>query len=586
VAKPSTSLISADTIVLKFGGSILARTEDIARAVHECYRWYREGHRVLAVVSAIGDATDRLIEQAERYGHAPHPSALASLVATGESTSAAHLWLGCDAAGLSAVALDPREFALRVGGPADDATPHSVDADALRRALDDHGVVIIPGFVGIDERGRIALLGRGGSDLTAILLAASLGARCRLIKDVAGLYEHDPARPGPFARRYASITFDDAARLGGAILQPKALRFASERRFAFEVAALARADGTLVGAATTAFADEEAHQPSGSLRVAQLGLGVVGRGIWTHLMRDRARPGSLFEPVGVAVRQAKRHADLVHPRLLVTDAVALAERADAEIVIETIGGTDVAYEAAVATLCRGACFVTANKALLAECGTELEALAEASGGRLLCSAAVGGAAPLLEFVRRLRPRGILRLEGVLNGTTNHMLDAQRRGASFAEALAEAQALGFAETDPSADLDGIDAAQKLILLARAAFESDPDQLDVSGIRGLTITPGERTATRLVARAERIGERVVGSVRAVALDPGDPLADAHGEWNALVITTADGVRHRVRGKGAGRGPTAEAVLADLFAYARERMGAAAVARSGAGEEVFRG
>ncbi len=571
-----------DIIVLKFGGSVLARTEDIARAVHECYRWFRDGYRVLAVVSAIGDTTDRLLEQAARYGHAPHASALASLVATGETTSAAHLWLGCDAAGLPAVALDPREFALRVGGPADDASPLSVDADALRQALDGHAIVIVPGFFGIDGSGRIALLGRGGSDLTAILLAESLGARCRLIKDVAGLYERDPARPGPYARRYARITFGDAARLGGAILQPKALRRATERAFPFEVAALARPDATLVGATETAFAPERPRATERPLRVALLGLGVVGRGVWHHLARERGRPGACFEPVGVAVRQPKRHADLVHPKLLSTDAVALAEQPDVDVVIETIGGTEIAYEAAIATLRRGATFVTANKALLAACGPELDACARATGGAVRSAAAVGGAAPLLESVRRLAPRGILRLEGILNGTTNHMLDAQRRGYTFAEALADAQALGFAETDPSADLDGLDAAQKLILLVREAFGVDPDDLAVTGIRGLTIDASAERATRLVARAERVGSRIEARVAPLALPIGDPLAGAAGEWNALTITTADGERHTVRGKGAGRAPTAEAIMADCFACYRDRQRLAVAAP----EEVLRG
>lgn len=563
-------------IVLKFGGSVLARTEDIARAVHECYRWFRDGYRVLAVVSAIGDTTDRLLEHAHRYGHAPHASARASLVATGEATSAAHLWLGCDAAGIDAIALDARDMALRVAGPADDAHPSSVDVQALNRALDAHAVVIVPGFVGVDGAGRVALLGRGGSDLTAILLAESLGARCRLIKDVAGLYEHDPLRPGPFARRYAAITFEDAAQLGGAILQPKALRWARDRRFPFEVAALAQSEATLVGAARTLFAVDSPTRP---LRVALLGFGVVGRGVWRHLTQERDR----FTLLGVAVRQAKRHADLVPPRLLWTDALALAEQHEADIVVETIGGTDLALAAARATLRRGARFVTANKALLAAFGEELTELARATGGAIVGSAAVGGAAPLLEAVAHARPAGITQLEGILNGTTNHMLDAQRQGFTFAEALADAQALGFAETDPSADLDGIDAAQKLVLLARAAFGRDPDALDVTGIRGLALPAAEdATIIRLVARAALVNGRVIGTVRPTPLSPDDPLASAAGEWNALTITTGHGERITVRGKGAGRGPTAEAVFADLLDAWRSEARLQAAAR----EEVLRG
>jgi homoserine dehydrogenase len=227
--------------------------------------------------------------------------------------------------------------------------------------------------------------------------------------------------------------------------------------------------------------------------------------------------------------------------------------------------------------------VTANKALLAAFGEELTELARATGGAIVGSAAVGGAAPLLEAVAHARPAGITQLEGILNGTTNHMLDAQRQGFTFAEALADAQALGFAETDPSADLDGIDAAQKLVLLARAAFGRDPDALDVTGIRGLALPAAEdATIIRLVARAALVNGRVIGTVRPTPLSPDDPLASAAGEWNALTITTGHGERITVRGKGAGRGPTAEAVFADLLDGWRSEARQQAAAR----EEVLRG
>jgi homoserine dehydrogenase len=545
------------TIVLKLGGSVLAKEADVASAVHECYRWVRAGHRVLAVVSAIGDSTDRLVAAAAGYGHAPAPSACAALIATGELTSAAHCWLGCDRAGLDAVALDPREIAFRVRGHAADAVPVSVDRAALERALDRHSVVIVPGFVGIGEDGRLALLGRGGSDLSAILLAHALGARCRLVKDVPGLYERDPARPGPFARRFATVTFDAAERLDGAILQRKALRYAIDRDFPFEVGSLGREEVTLVGAPRTAFAEDLTGR---TRRVALLGFGVVGRGIWRHLQADPHR----FEPVGVAVRQAKRHADAILPRLLRTDALALARDERADLVIETIGGTDLAYECVVAALSRGADVITANKTLLAKYGEELTALALLHGAALKGSAAVGGAAPLLEAIASHAQSteatsSIARLDGILNGTTNFVLGRWAAGESFADALAEAQSLGFAETDPSADLDGHDAAEKLTLLCRQAFGRNPDQFEIVGIRACE-RPSDRT--RLLASAWREGDRVIAAVRPTTLAEGDSLVAARDEWNRLRITLDDGSSYEVGGKGAGRWPTAEAAFADAL------------------------
>ena len=542
-------------IVLKLGGSVLACEADVARAVHEIYRWSRAGHPVLAVVSAIGDATDRLLAGAGSYGHAPSPEATAALVATGETTSAAHLWLGCDRAGLDAVALEPADIGLRVDGPSLDARPRSVDVAALRRALDAHAAVIVPGFVGIDDRGRRALLGRGGSDLTAVLLAHALGARCRLVKDVDGLYERDPARPGPYARRYAQVTFDDAEALDGAILQAKALRHAHEHGFAFEVASLAADHATLVGAPRTTFADDDRPLRR---RVALLGFGVVGRGVWQHLLAERQR----FDPIGVAVRSAKRHADAIAPRLLRGDALALARDPSANLVVETMGGVALAYDCVAAALARGTDVVTANKTLLAAHGPELERLALASGARLRFSAAVGGAAPALEAVERLAGSGIERLDGILNGTCNVILDRLLHGAGFDDALAEAQALGFAEADPSADIDGHDAGEKLLLLARRAFPSEEVEeasIELRGIRGLDrIGP----TTRLVASAWRSSGRLRLRVGPVDLPPEDPLAGTRGEWNALRITLGDGRSTTVTGKGAGRWPTAEAVHADLL------------------------
>lgn len=562
ISQTGTTLLR--TVVLKFGGSVLTSESDLPRLVHECYRWLRRGHRVVAVVSAIGDTTDRLVAKANGYGHAPDDRAFAALIATGELTSAAHAWLACDRAGLDAVALDPRAIGFRVSGPATDAAPSSLDADGLRRALARHDIVIVPGFVGVGDEGHLALLGRGGSDLTAILLGHALGARCRLVKDVPGLFERDPARPGPFARRYASVTFEDAARLDGTILQRKALSYASTHRYAFEVGSVGAAEATLVGAATTTFAPE--RQPPASPGIALLGFGVVGRGVWQHLRTDATN----VRLIGVAVRTPKRHADVIAPRLLVADALALAEDSRAEVVIEAIGGVDLARRAVETALRRGATVITANKSLIALAGAELTEIARTSGGDLRYAAAVGGAAPCVELVERLAPRGIASLEGVLNGTTNYLLARRATGVPFAAALAEAQALGFTESDPSADVDGIDAAEKIGILARLAFGAHPTRARVEGIRHLRdIAP----TTKLVARASLQGDAIAIRVAPEVRDEGDSLALTRGEWNRLRVTCSDGSTVEVSGKGAGRWPTAEAIYADLLDACATRSSAQA-------------
>jgi homoserine dehydrogenase len=560
-----------EIVVLKFGGSVLVDTDAIATAVHECYRWVRRGTKVVAVVSALGDTTDRLLTDARRYGHAPSAAATATLVATGEATSAAHLWLGLDAAGLRAIALDPRDVGLRVEGHLLDARPVAVDPTRIRAAFapagGGHAVVVVPGFVGVDAAGRVSLLGRGGSDLSALVIADALGARCRLVKDVPGLFERDPARPGPFARRFATVTFDDAARLDGAILQRKALEFARSRSLAFEVAALSDPLDervTIVGAPETTFAVDRTRR---RLRTAILGFGVVGRGVWQHLAREHDR----FEIVGVAVRTPKRHGDALPPSLLRRGPVDLAHDPSIDLVVECLGGTDVALAAIEAALGRGAQVVTANKAVFARCAGAIDraiAIGSLDGRtpRLRASAAVGGAAPCLETIERWAndrvAGGIASFEGILNGTTNVILGRMARGATFDEALAEAQALGFAEGDPSADLDGHDACDKATLLARAAFGRVPARVEVEGIRAFCGGPacdGLACADlRLVARATPDAI----TVRCERVEPGTPLDGVHDEWNRLVVRTRSGRVAIVEGKGAGRRPTAEAVVADAF------------------------
>ncbi len=293
------------------------------------------------------------------------------------------------------------------------------------------------------------------------------------------------------------------------------------------------------------------HPP---LRVALLGCGTVGGGVLHHLL---ARPG-LFQVTGVLVRDLFRGRGF--PRHLFTaDAGELLGRGT-DVVVELLGGREPAGRLIRESLALGRHVVTANKALLAEEAGSLSELAARRGAFLFYSASVGGALPALETVRRAAALGPVRsISGVLNGTCNFVLDRCLAGSSFAEAVTEAQAAGYAEADPTLDLDGSDTAQKLALLVREAFGVPLSWQEIprQGIEGLP--PGK--SFRLVASCERTEEGLVAGVRPLELPADHFFTRATGAGNALRIDMEDGSRTELTAQGAGRWPTSASVLADL-------------------------
>lgn len=559
-------------IVLKFGSSVLRTEDDLPLVVHEIYRWVRDGYRVLAVVSAFESRTNQLFAQAQRFTDRPDAASVAALVATGEAASAALLSLVLDRAGLASALLDADRVSLRTQGPLLDADPCAVNCDAIDRFFKHHSVAVLPGFVGRDQSGSSSLLGRGGSDLTALFLAQQLGAeRCRLVKDVDGLFDRDPAHTGASAKRYETLSWQDALALDADIVQHKSLVFADEHQLEFEVASPGSQEGTLIGSGTTTFyADAPIATPP--LKIGLLGLGTVGLGVYRALA---AQP-HLFEVTGISVRTTRERDADVPVHLLTTDAWEVID-SDCSVVVELIGGTEPAMAYITGSLARGKYVVTANKQVIANCGAQLHELAENSGLRLLYSAAVGGSVPMLETVKRLAEEGpIISLRGVLNGTTTFVLDKLAKGASFDEALASAQACGFAEADATLDLNGTDAAHKLVLLAGAAsgIAIDLGDINQTGIQDIS-ADYVRNATenggvvRLVASIDFVGEkfsaRVAPSV--IPTNEGDPLARTAGEQCCLIIQRQGAPDFVAHGKGAGRWPTTESVMADLFSLRRE-------------------
>ena len=323
-------------IVLKFGGSVLRDEDTLSLAVHEIQRWRRDDYRVVAVVSALAGTTEELLRSCRRFAPESADHAVAAVIAGGELHCAALLGLHLDRAGIPARVLSPGAIGLISDGPALNAEPKLLNSRPIQDALDSDEVVVVPGFVAHDKLGRTVVLGRGGSDLTALFLASRLrAARCRLVKDVDGLYDRDPATPGTMPDRYASVSWHDALKTDGAIVQHKAIRFARAHGLTFELGNVNGVQPTLVGAGPT---ELDLHRRSSSpLRVALLGLGTVGGGLYELL---KGMP-DLFEVTSVLVREPHRPRDVeVDANLLTTDARAAVKNVD--IVVEAIGGTSPA----------------------------------------------------------------------------------------------------------------------------------------------------------------------------------------------------------------------------------------------------
>src|SRR5579863_1000935 len=320
-----------------------------------------------------------------------------------------------------------------------------------------------------------------------------------------------------------------------------------------------------------------------TLKIAIAGLGTVGAGVVALLRRNSAllerHAGRKLELVAVSARDRSRERaiDLTGVAWH-EDAIAMAAQPGVDVVIELIGGSDgVARQVVTTALGHGKTVVTANKALLAHHGTTLARLAEAKGVALGFEAAVAGGIPILKALREgLAANHILRVCGILNGTCNYILSQMRQtGRDFATVLAEAQSLGYAEADPSFDIDGIDAAHKLALLAAVAFGNTVNfaGVHVEGIRHVTALDiafahdlGYRIKLLGLARLTEHGleQRVHPCMVPLAA----PLAHVENVFNAVMVEGDFVGRLTLEGRGAGADPTASAVVADLLDIAAGR------------------
>lgn len=324
------------------------------------------------------------------------------------------------------------------------------------------------------------------------------------------------------------------------------------------------------------------EDPQAPLRVGLLGCGVVGSQVARLLTASgddlRARVGRPIELVGIGVRDLTKPRPSLDPALFTDDPASLVSRGDLDVVIEVMGGIEPARSLLLSAIEHGASVVTANKVLLAEDGLTVFTAAERAGVDVYFEAAVAGAIPIVRPLREsLVGDEILAVMGIVNGTTNYILDKMcTEGAEFGDALAEAQRLGFAEADPTADVEGYDAAAKAAILATLAFHTDVRGADVY-CEGITaVTAGDIAVARdlgcvvkLLAVAELVDGKVSARVHPALVPERHPLAAVPGAYNAIFVQSREAGQLMFLGPGAGGAPTASAVMGDLVTVARNRV-----------------
>ncbi len=542
-------------IVLNFGHSVLKTLEDYSDAASEIYRHYRRGQNIIAVMSAQNDQTDILMAEARRIGPGDHAKNLAELVSLGEKRSAALLALALERIGAPAYVRQARDLGLRAQGRGANTKLVDLNVDQLLQDLTDHDIVVMPGFMAIGENDRPALLTDGGADMTALYVADKIKSRGLLLKDVDGVYDGDPRSSQTELKRYKQISWDECAEKAQVLIAPRALGYAAKQKLSFELGKPGMPDYTIISDKTLPAAPTRQAK---KMRIAMLGCGVVGGGVYRRVEANSER----FEIVKIMVRNIKKYTDQGMKAELLTTEFADLLAAKPDIFIDVSGGIEPALTQTRIMLENGIHVVTANKQAVAAGGFALDNFALENKAMLCCSSSAGGGMPVLEMCKREAGR-IVKVEALLNGTTNFMLDEISAGKSYEAALKEAQDKGFAEADPSGDVNGSDAAAKIRLVARFAFGKEIELSDIAceTIEGFS-GDGFKGKAKRIAICSLEGGKLVSKLELKDLPETDFLAQAAGEEAHAVFTFDNGDIYRIRGKGAGRWPTTEAVMADLF------------------------
>jgi len=378
-------------IVVNLGHSVLKSLDDYTDAASEIYSHYRKGQNVVAVMSAQRDATDSLMAEARAVGPEGTARNLPELVHLGERRSAALLALALERIGAPAFVRQARDLGLKAKGPSTEAELVGMNTEQLIEDL------------------------------------KNLGVKALLLKDVDGVYEHDPRGSGPAPKRYSQISWDDAIERAGPLVASKAIQYAKDNSLEFD-------------------------------------LGTIGMPIYTAV-----------GPITSEPKVDKYIAEGIAPELLTADFDDVLA-AEPDVFIDVSGPIDPGLDFSRQMLSRGVHVVSANKQAIAAGGQALIDYAKEQNTELMFSSAAGGGMPVLEMCLREKGR-ITRVEALLNGTTNYMLGEISNGVPYADALQAAQDKGFAEADPSGDVDGSDAAAKIRLVALLGFGETIDVDDI-------------------------------------------------------------------------------------------------------------
>ncbi|MGE4581429.1 MAG: homoserine dehydrogenase [Synechococcus sp.] len=321
--------------------------------------------------------------------------------------------------------------------------------------------------------------------------------------------------------------------------------------------------------------------------VGLLGLGTVGGGVASILLNPQERHPLVkdLNLVRVAVRDLQRSRPVELPdAMLTTDPAAVVNDPAVDVLVEVIGGIEPARTLILQAIAAGKSVVTANKAVIARHGTEIAAAAKAAGVYVLIEAAVGGGIPIIEPLKQsLGANRIDRVSGIINGTTNYILTRMaEEGAAYDAVLADAQRLGYAEADPAADVDGLDAADKIAILSTLAFGGPIDRsaiptTGISALQGRDVDYARQLGygVKLLAVAERLGKEghdplpLSLKVQPTLVPKDHPLAGVNGVNNAILVEGEPIGRVMFYGPGAGAGPTASAVVADILNIAGIRQ-----------------
>ncbi|WP_051279830.1 amino acid kinase family protein [Hellea balneolensis] len=539
-------------IVLNFGHSVLRSLDDYTEAASEIYRHYRQGQNVVAVTSAQGDQTDMLMAEARQIGPDGAAKNLPELIQLGERRSAALLALALERIGAPAFVRQARDLGLK----ARNATLVNLDVEQLEDDLKNHDIVVMPGHVAIGEKDRTVLLTEGGADMTAIYVAKRLGIKAKLLKDVEGVFDKDPKSAGAAPQRYDRISYVDARKKAGPLVSPKALDFAEEHSIEFDIGTPGIPSYTTIGAKTGTLSPLPAPK---KLRVAMLGCGIVGGGVYRRVKANSER----FEMVKIMVRDTAKYIDQGYKPEELTTNIEDVLAAKPDIFIDVSGPVEPCLTYCKTLLENGIHVVSANKQAIAAGGQELVDFARDKGAQLMFSSAAGGGMPVLEMCIRERGR-ITRVEALLNGTTNYMLDEISAGKSYAEALKEAQDKGFAEADPSGDVNGSDAAAKIRLVALLGFGEEVTLEDIprDTIENFAPATPPKGAMKRIATCWKDMNGFSTKLELKDLSLNNFIAQADGEEAHAIFYFDDGDQYRIRGKGAGRWPTTESVMADLY------------------------